>query len=179
MKTKKVIQRALPLTVKYSLVSVNYLSLENGGGCSCDNCGKLITNVATVKSDRVYNTGLDCLETVLLNNQLLDNDSHVQYLFSDKPAIAKAKSLRAKLLNGLKKDPTYKAIYSECTDGRFGFSYEVDRLREYKYNAEKKELEYVEPYLCSDPQGFDYTFNPAYKELTLNYVKGLPNVIMP
>lgn len=77
MKTKNIIQRNLPLDVKYILIDKSYLSIENGGGCSCDNCGKLITNVATIKneSNKVYNVGFDCLETFFINNSLLDNKS--------------------------------------------------------------------------------------------------------
>jgi len=70
MANKSIIQRALPLNVKYALNGVSYLSIEDGGGCSCDNCGKLITNVANVSSvNGNYSIGLDCLDTILLKNQ--------------------------------------------------------------------------------------------------------------
>jgi hypothetical protein len=164
--TKRIIQRSLPLNVKYDLISVSYLSLEDGGGCSCENCGKLITNIATVKSDKVYNIGLDCLETVLLNNELLNNESHIQYLWSDKPAISKAKSLRSKLLKKAKEDSGFIAIYREFNDGSFGFGFETACTRPWQIEAGIK----------TEPQGFDYSFQPQYKELTLNYIKGLTNV---
>lgn len=160
MKTKRIIQRALPLDVKYSIIGVSYLSLEDGGGCSCDNCGKLITNMASVKSDKgSYTIGLDCLDTVLLNNNLLNSEDYLQYLYSDKPAISKAKSLRSKILKKSKSDPNFKATFKELKDG-FGFYFETTINGRF------------------DPQGWDYTFNSDYKELTLNYVKGLPNVII-
>lgn len=176
---KKVIQRNLPLNTKYFLVNVSYQSIENGGGCACDNCGKLITNVANIKNDhgKQYAIGLDCLDTLLENNNLLEHESYAHYQFSDKPAIAKAKSLRSKLLNNLKKDPTYKAVYGECTGGRFGFSFEAEIIRTFKYDETTKSIISVDPYKSKDPRGFDYTFNPEYKELTLNYIKGLTNVI--
>ena len=177
MKNKRVIQRNLPLTIKYSLTEVTYLSIEDGGGCQCDNCGKLITNIAHIQGDnKSYSIGLDCLDTLLKNNKLLDNESHIQYLFSDKPAIQKAKSLRSKLLKKAKDEPTYRAIFREFADS-FGFSFEVDTVRTYQYDSETKSLKTVAPYVIKDPQGFDYTFNPKYKDLTLNYIKGLTNVV--
>lgn len=177
MKTKNIIQRALPLNVKYTLLSVNYLSLENGGGCSCNNCGKLITNVATVKSDKIYNIGLDCLDALLENNNLLEHESYIKYIWSDKPAINKAKSLRVKLLKKAKEDISFRALYREFEDGMFGFSYEVDRVKTFKLSEDRKSIIDCEPYTEKDPQGFDYTFQPEYKELTLNYLKGLTNVV--
>lgn len=160
MKAKKVIQRALPLDVKYTLNGVSYLSLEDGGGCSCDNCGRLITNMANVKSSKgSYTIGLDCLDSIIINNDLLEGESYLQYLYSDKPAIQKAKSLRSKLLKKSKEDANYKATLKDFND-KFGFYFETTRNGIF------------------DPQGWDYTFNPEYRELTVNYLKGLNNVIL-
>ncbi len=70
---KNIIKRNLPLNVKYTVLEQKYIPLFDGGGCTCDNCGKLIANIATVKSKNgVFNIGFDCMETFLLNNSLLD-----------------------------------------------------------------------------------------------------------
>lgn len=70
---KNIIQRSLPLNVLYSVIDKKYIPIMEGGGCLCDNCGKLIANIATVKSSNgYYNIGFDCLETFLLNNNLLE-----------------------------------------------------------------------------------------------------------
>jgi len=70
---KAIIKRALPLDVRYTVIDKKYISLVDGFGCTCDNCGKLIANIAIVKSvNGVYNIGFDCLETFLMNNNLLD-----------------------------------------------------------------------------------------------------------
>jgi len=71
---KAIIERNLSLNVKYVLIDKKYIPLENGFGTCCDNCGKLIANIATVRNEpgNVYNIGFDCLETFLLNNNLLD-----------------------------------------------------------------------------------------------------------
>lgn len=70
---KSIIQRNLPLDVRYTVIDKKYIPILEGGGCTCDNCGQLIANIATVKSiNGTYKIGFDCLETFLLNNQLLD-----------------------------------------------------------------------------------------------------------
>ena len=44
-----------------------------GGGTCCANCGKLISRIATVKSDKgTFEVGFDCLETLLQNNMILE-----------------------------------------------------------------------------------------------------------
>lgn len=159
---KNIIQRALDLSKQYELISVSYCSIEDGGGQSCENCGKLITNVATIKSDKFYQIGLDCLDTILENNQrIISDEDYLKYQYSDKPAIAKAKALRAKILKYSKQYPNFTAVFKEFKDRQgndsMGFSYE---------NGEGPRL------------GWDYTFNPTYKELTLNYVKAIKNVIL-
>lgn len=70
---KAIVQRNLPLNQKYILTDKKYIPLSEGYGTCCDNCGKLISNIATVKNDNgtVFNIGFDCLETILINNNLL------------------------------------------------------------------------------------------------------------
>lgn len=162
--TKKIIQRALPLDVKYSLVQIIYIPVLDGGG-TCENCGKLISNIANVKDSngKCSTIGTDCLETLLVNNNLLDSESYINYLHSDKPALQKAKQLRSKILNGQKKDATFKAELYICKDGeRFGFSFS-------RWNEFRK---------FSEPAGFDFTFNHKYIDLTLAYIKDLPNIVL-
>lgn len=77
---KQIIARNLPLNVKYVCIDKKYIPLLDGHGCTCDNCGKLIANIATVKSENgTYNIGFDCLETFLLNNDLLDGFDAAEY----------------------------------------------------------------------------------------------------
>lgn len=78
---KNIIQRALPLNVNYSVVDKKYIPLLEGGGCTCDNCGKLIANIATVANPdgKRFNIGFDCLETFLINNQLLSTHDIVEF----------------------------------------------------------------------------------------------------
>jgi hypothetical protein len=70
---KTIIKRNLDLNKKYFFVSKTYISLIDGYGTTCANCNKLIANIATVKDEdnKVFNIGLDCLETLMLNNEIL------------------------------------------------------------------------------------------------------------
>ena len=78
---KKIIQRLLSLTQRYTLIDKKYIPLLDGGGCTCQNCGTLIANIATVRAEngQVYDIGFDCLETFLINNSLLDSAGVEEY----------------------------------------------------------------------------------------------------
>ncbi|MCB0448428.1 MAG: hypothetical protein KDD03_13155 [Gelidibacter sp.] len=86
MKVKNIVERNLPLNVRYTLIGKNYISLIDGGGTCCANCNKLIANIATVRNEagKDFNIGLDCLETFLLNNNLLDGKSKEEFLHFKK-----------------------------------------------------------------------------------------------
>ncbi len=79
---KAIIQRALPLNEMYGLIDKKYIPLdESFFGTCCDNCFKLIANIATVRSEsgKVFNIGFDCLETLLINNSLLSSGDIAEY----------------------------------------------------------------------------------------------------
>lgn len=78
---KTIIERNLPLTEKYFLVDKKYIPLVESFGTCCDNCGQLIANIATVKSEsgKVFTIGFDCLETLLINNSLLSSGDVAEY----------------------------------------------------------------------------------------------------
>lgn len=78
---KAIIERNLPLDTTYSLTDKKYVPLLDGCGTCCDNCGKLIARIATVRSaqGKSYSIGFDCLETILINNSLLSTLDVVQY----------------------------------------------------------------------------------------------------
>jgi len=78
---KAIIQRHLPLNVKYFLIDKKYIPLIESFGTCCDNCGQLIANIATVRSEdgKVFNIGFDCLETFLINNSLLNSGDVAEY----------------------------------------------------------------------------------------------------
>lgn len=99
---KNIIKRNLPLNQKYTLIDKKYIPLINGNGCTCDNCGKLIANIATIKADKIYNIGFDCLDTILLNNQILSNSDLLNYEAAKKELkkiIALSKKLKTTIEN--------------------------------------------------------------------------------
>lgn len=51
---------------KYTKISAVYISLIDGMGCTCDNCGRLIANIVTVKHEggKHYTIGQDCAKTL-------------------------------------------------------------------------------------------------------------------
>jgi len=78
---KAIIQRHLPLNVKYFLIDKKYIPLVESFGTCCYNCGQLIANIATVRNEdgKVFNIGFDCLETFLINNSLLSSGDIAEY----------------------------------------------------------------------------------------------------
>lgn len=78
---KTIIKRNLSLNTKYVVIDKKYIPLENGCGLGCDNCGKLIANIATVKNENgeVFSIGFDCMETLLINNSLLSTNDIIEY----------------------------------------------------------------------------------------------------
>lgn len=96
---KNIIERNLALDRMYVIIDKKYIPLEHSTAF-CNNCGKPIANIATVKDDQgnVFNVGFDCMETLLMNNQLLSQADIDDYL-RIKPMIPKiirfAKQVRA------------------------------------------------------------------------------------
>lgn len=78
---KAIIKRNLSLDTKYTVIDKKYIPLENGGGYCCDNCNKLIANIATIKNEigETFYIGFDCLETLLINNNLLSGSDVKEY----------------------------------------------------------------------------------------------------
>lgn len=122
---KYVKQRGLPLNTQYVVTDKKYIPLENGIGLCCDNCGKLIANIATVKNPdgKSFNIGFDCLETILINNHLLSATDVEEYEKVKKmiPKVLRfAKSIKETIKNNpninitgmlFSKRPTYKTDY--------------------------------------------------------------------
>jgi len=103
---KAIIQRALPLDTHYHLVDKKYIPLLESFGTCCDNCGQLIANIATVRSEagKTYNIGFDCLETLLINNSLLSLGDIAEYrrVKAQLPKIIRASKKLAETLSNNK-----------------------------------------------------------------------------
>jgi hypothetical protein len=158
---KTIIQRNLDLSKVYTLEGISYVSLVDGGGTCCDNCGKPISNIAELKSEeKHYYVGLDCMDTILEQSQnVMSWDDQYKYNWIYKAAIQKAKSTRAKILK-LKKQYGDNLIVTmvEFKD-KFGFSYD------------KKDERWG-----TSPLGFDYRYENEFKEITTSYTKDLVDI---
>jgi len=151
---KNIIQRKLSLNVNYTVVDKKYIPLLEGFGCTCDNCGKLIANIATVENPKgeKFNIGFDCLETFLLNNNLLSQGDIEQYEKVKKmiPKVIRVskeikENIQANKENGVtitgmsfEKD---NSIYTNW----FNFDWISDKCRPYNsgYKIKEMELEFL------------------------------------
>lgn len=91
--TKRIIRRNLPINDKYVLIDSFYAGMENG--TCCDNCNKIIANIAVIKNNDndVFHVGMDCAATL----------TQLTGLFAAEMQFAEAKGIRAKV-NKAKKD---------------------------------------------------------------------------
>jgi hypothetical protein len=150
MKQKRIIQRNLPLNIKYTLIDKQYIPLENNPGICCNNCGKIICNIATIKNEigESFDIGFDCLDTILLNNQILDGNSlkdyeHVKKMIPKILRFSKHVKETAELnrqnnlnLIGLRfEKQTYPSEY-------FTFYYLFDKARPYNSYVKLKDMDF-------------------------------------
>jgi len=150
---KAIAQRNLPLETKYFLIDKKYIPLENSSGCGCDNCGRLIANIATVKSEegKIYNIGFDCLETVLMNNNILEGKSVEEY-----------KEIKKMLPKIIRFGKELKATIEE---------YNINRQERFKLNALKFEVKDYE--FWGTHFKFHYLFADGRKENTYKKIKDI------
>jgi hypothetical protein len=115
---KAIIERNLPHNDNYKIISYAYVSLIDGNGTCCDNCGKLISNMVTIENQNgvQYIVGNDCANTLTFEKWKL--------VFEIEPAFDEGKSLRAKIIKGFKSNKFNQAylyktnrIILEYTDG--------------------------------------------------------------
>ncbi len=146
---KTIIKRNLSLGTKYTVVDKKYIPLENGCGLGCDNCGKLIANIATVKneSNEVFNIGFDCLETLLINNSLLSTNDVAEYERVKKmiPKILRfSKQLKEiiSLNNGLDGFKFERPTGYFATDGWITYWLLKGNQKPYNTNVKIKEIDF-------------------------------------
>jgi hypothetical protein len=145
---KTIIQRNLSLSETYTFVSATYIPLFDGIGCTCDNCGKLISNIVTIKDStgKTYTVGSDCAETL----QSLQSDFNY---FQNKDCFNEGKQLRAKIQRYIKKQ----------TGSRH------DVVSFYLWYS-KENIPYL---ICKNRDGGSSMQKLMYPEITTNYIKDL------
>jgi hypothetical protein len=82
MDNKKLIERNLPFTNKYIYMDITRGSIESNQFCTCDNCGKLITNMVHViqkDNNKRFTIGTDCAETLAKAKCLYNNGQSTDF----------------------------------------------------------------------------------------------------
>ncbi len=107
------VQRNLPLADIYCIESFRYVPLIDGDGTCCDNCGKPISNIVTIKNTKneKFTVGNDCAKTLVADKTDL--------LFKVEPAFNEGKSLRAKIIKHFKSGTIIKAYIYTNNDKKF------------------------------------------------------------
>lgn len=83
---KQIIERNLPLSDKYKLISITRQTLETmeGIGLICDNCNVQIINIAEIvnQNGKRFNVGLDCMKTLTSALMNLSFAQEEEYAFN-------------------------------------------------------------------------------------------------
>jgi hypothetical protein len=125
----------LELNENYTLVDSFYTGpLTEGCGTTCENCGKLITNVAVIKNskEKKFNVGMDCAETL----------TNVFGLYNAEMDFNELKSLTAKT-NKIKK--TNEVRFNIHSDGEMYCEY--NHKERGWLNLWSKDMEFVNKYM--------------------------------
>jgi len=85
---KKLIGR-LPVNCKYNVIDTSYKAKDAFDFCTCDNCGKIISNIAVIENEQKqrFNVGLDCAMTM----SLYQNDAVFNIIEAKKELARRAK----------------------------------------------------------------------------------------
>lgn len=88
---KKIIGK-LPVNVKYNVVNIDYKPKDAIDYTICDNCGKIISNIAIMEDEdkKRFSVGLDCASTM----QLYQNNEIFNLIQAKKELARRAKFVR-------------------------------------------------------------------------------------
>lgn len=155
----------LALNENYTIVDSFYTGgIDNP--CTCDNCGRLITNVAKIKDSKgsIFDVGLDCASTL----------SNIYGLYSVEADFAEMKAIRAKVNKELKSNSLEFSIYST---GELKIANQ-DRVILYKdiEFCQKYLKDYLEKVTNKDKIGFTYTNKQINLPFSRDLAKNLPNL---
>lgn len=149
--SKRIVRRNLPINDIYNLIDSYYTgAILDGGGTCCENCNKIITNVAVLqnKEGNKYNVGLDCAET--LRNLDYFDFNKVKADFNE------AKAIRAKVNKAIKEGKQveflinyYGNLNISCS-GKFSETKPIDYAQKFLPDYLKK---------VSNPEKIGFTYN--------------------
>lgn len=162
---------SLPLNQKYTLLSSKYTGgLENGAGF-CSNCGRVITNIATIKSEKgdVYDVGMDCMKTL---TSLFDNPLDVYNATMD---FVELKRLQNKIRKAKKDYPNLKIEPVITNDGIVRFETDVLVSGSLKWSIFYIDLSFVKKYM---PEYIPFIKNPELLNVDFKLLKKLTDGVL-
>lgn len=102
---------------EYELINVCRQTVENGTPLVCDDCGKIIFNIATIKGKqdrKTYNVGLTCVKKLLNKSIYFDVETLLKY---DREVYLWDNAMNArKWVEKRKKENKYTFEYKEFFD---------------------------------------------------------------
>jgi hypothetical protein len=120
MKQKRLIERNLKFTNRYTYISLKRGSIEDGEATICDNCGKLITNIVHViqnDTKKHYYIGTDCSDTLSEAKCLYNNGTQSDYQI-DMYSYNKTARFVTELNKGKKMDNNGIMCYIQTDKGK-------------------------------------------------------------
>jgi len=150
----------LPLNDDYEIIDSYYTGGIENNATTCDNCGKLITNIAEIKNSKgqVFDVGLDCAETL----------SNLKGLYNVKMDFQELKSIQAKIRKYEKENK--KLDYKIYSNGNFFIEHDHMTVVNKDIDFSKKYLKkYLEKVSNPEKIGFSYTD----KEINIPFEKSI------
>jgi hypothetical protein len=105
-------------TQSYELINICRQTVENGTPLTCDDCGKVIFNIATIKGKQdgiTYNVGLTCVKKLLNKSIYFDFETQLKYdreVYLWNNAINARKWVEKRIKDN-KYNLTYKEFYND------------------------------------------------------------------
>lgn len=127
---KKEVKKGNLPTQRYELISVTMQTMETGTPLTCDDCGRLIFNIAVIKGvmdGKTYNVGLTCVKKLL--NTVVYFDCWDEWELERKENEWKRAMNALKWLKNREKEGLYTFKYVELSEGkefRFDLIYKKD-----------------------------------------------------
>lgn len=105
-------------TQSYELINICRQTVEQGTPLTCDDCGKIIFNIATIKGKQdgiIYNVGLTCVKKLLNKSIYFDDETQMIY---DREVYLWNRAINArkwveKRIKENKYNLTYKEFYDD------------------------------------------------------------------
>lgn len=131
----------LPVNCKYNVINISYKAKDAVDYCICDNCGKIISNIAVIENEKkqIFCVGLDCATTM----SLYQNDSVFDLIQAKKELARRAKFVKwyKTQCKSIIEDGGYYFYETETKEWRSNWKYRMKKEyfdNTYKFNFSDK-----------------------------------------